>query len=82
MKKEISVEAMELSFRILEVVFSMQEYKTKEEVIKVATAMSDVAKEDEKYPKDIKDAFEEALNKLNELSFEEMMEIKKIIQED
>lgn len=82
MKKEISVEAMELSFRILEVVFSMQEYKTKEEVIKVATAMSDVAKEDEKYPKDIKDAFAEALNKLNELSFEEMMEIKKIIQED
>ena len=80
--QKASVEAMELSFKILETVLILKEYKTKDEVIKVIDTMRKVASESEEYPKTVKDAYEEAYKKLDGLTFDEMMEIKSIITED
>ncbi len=81
MEKNISMEAMDLSFKILETILVLKDYKTKEEVLKVATVMRGVALESEEYPKVVKDAYIEAYNKLDGLTFEEMMEIKDIIED-
>ena len=80
--QKTSVEAMELSFKILETVLVLKEYKSKEEVLKVADLMRKIALESEEYPKTVKDAYIEAYKKLDGLNFDEMMEIKSIIVED
>ena len=79
--ENISMEAMDLSFKILETVLVLKDYKSKEEVLKVAGVMRGVALDSEEYPKTVKDAYVEAYKKLEGLSYEEMMEIKEIIEE-
>ena len=79
--ENISMEAMDLSFKILETVLILKDYKSKEEVLKVIGVMRGVALEAEEYPKTVKDAYIEAYKKLEGLSYEEMMEIKEIIEE-
>ena len=80
--EKVSVEAMELSFKVLETILVYKEYKSKEEVMKVAETMKNVALENSKYPKTVKEAYIEAYSKLKELPFDDMMEIKEIITSD
>ena len=54
--EKVSVEAMELSFKVLETILVYKEYKSKEEVMKVAETMKNVALENSKYPKTVKEA--------------------------
>ena len=77
-----NVEAMELSFKILETVLVLKDYKSKAEVLKVAEVMRKVALDSAEYPKTVKEAYIEAYKKLDGLTFDEMMEIKSIIVED
>lgn len=81
MENNISMEAMDLSFKILETILILKDYKTKAEVLKVANVMRGVALNSDEYPKTIKDAYIEAYKKLDGLTFEEMMEIKEIIED-
>ena len=79
---KVSVEAMELSFKVLETILVYKDYTSKEEVLKVAETMKNIALENSKYPKTVKEAYIEACSKLSDLPFDDMMEIKEIITSD
>ncbi len=80
--EKLSVEAMELSFKVLETILVFKDYTSKEEVMKVAETMKEIALKNSKYPKTVKDAYVEACSKLKDLPFDDMMEIKEIITSD
>ncbi len=81
MDNNINMEAMDLSFKILETILILKDYKNKQEILKVADVMRNVALNSDEYPKVVKDAYIEAYKKLDGLSYEEMMEIKDIIED-
>ena len=81
MEQNMNMESIDLSFKILETILILKDYKSKEEVLKVAHVMRGVALDSEEYPKVVKDAYIEAYKKLEGLSYEEMMEIKDIIED-
>lgn len=80
--EKVSVEAMELSFKVLETILVYKDYKSKEEVVKVAETMKNIALANARYPKTVKEAYVEACSKISDLPFSDMMEIKEIITSD
>lgn len=68
----------ELSFRVMESIITKVEFNTKEELLNIATEMKEEAKND-KYPEEIKLAYEEAIKKIEGLSFEQLKELRDII---
>lgn len=75
-------EKVDYSFKILESILMLKKFSSKEEVIKIASAMAKVAEENPKYSVSVKTSYKEACNKLNSLSFEEMEEIITILKND
>ena len=75
-------EKVDYSFKILESILMLRPFNSKEEVIKIATAMAKVADENPKYSVSVKTSYKEACNKLNSLTFEEMQEIITILKSD
>ena len=75
-------EKVDYSFKILESILMLKKFSSKEEVIKIASAMAKVAEESPKYSVSVKTSYKEACNKLNSLSFEEMEEIITILKND
>ncbi|MBQ9793150.1 MAG: hypothetical protein IJW32_05410 [Clostridia bacterium] len=75
----MSPKNIDYSFKILEEILMLKEYKNKEEVISVAEAMYKVAEKNDKCSQAVKDSYKEALNKLNTLSYDEMKEIITIL---
>ena len=73
---------VDYSFKILESILMLRSFKDKDEVLKVANAMSKVADESPKYSASVKTSYKEACNKLNSLTFEEMQEIITILKSD
>ena len=75
-------EKVDYSFKILESILMLKKFSSKEEVIKIASAMAKVAEENPKYSVSVKTSYKEACSKLNSLSFEEMEEIITILKND
>ncbi len=69
---------IETSYDILEKIVVAIDFKTKEELVKLATIMADKA-ENGDYPELLKLAYADAKHKVELLSFDQLMEIKKII---
>lgn len=70
---------VDYSFKILEEILMLKKYNSREEVLKTAEKMVEVANNNGKLSKVIKDSYKEALNKLNTLSYDEMNEIINIL---
>ena len=75
-------EKVDYSFKILESILMLRTFNSKEEVIKIASAMAKVADENPKYSVSVKTSYKEACNKLNSLTFEEMQEIITLLKSD
>jgi len=71
---------VELSFRVLETLVMLKEFKNKEELMKLANQAQEKAKSGN-YPVEIKLAYQEALNKLSALTYEQACELRDILSE-
>lgn len=70
-------------FEVIEKIIMARDFETKEEVVELAEKMKDIALSDDKYSKDVKEAFKDAYNEIkNELTLANLQEIRKIIAED
>ena len=69
---------VELSFRVLEKMIIESKFETKEELVKVANDMKNYAYTGN-YPEELKLAYDEAINKINGLSVEQLKELRDII---
>lgn len=81
MDKKQQMQIMELSFTIMERILVQKEFKSKDEVLQLTKQAIKVAEDDKEVPNEVKLAYAEALEKLESLSWDEMQEIKKIIEE-
>lgn len=70
---------IDYSFKILEEILMFRKYSSRDEVIKVANKMIEVVNHRNDFPQKLKDAYNEALNKLNTLTYDEMNEIIDIL---
>lgn len=66
-------------FEIIESIVRDLDFKSKEEVLKLAKKMWDIALRNENYSPEVKEAFEDAYNELAspELTYENLVSIKK-----
>lgn len=69
---------IETSYDILEKIVVAIDFQSKEELVKLATIMADKAANGD-YPELLKLAYADAKHKVEILSFDQLMEIKKII---
>lgn len=81
MSEKLQAQALELSFTILEDVIMLQPLTSKENVMQLAKTAFEKVKVSNKYPEVIKMAYKESLTKLDSLTFEEMKEIREIIED-
>jgi len=82
MDKKTQIKIMELSFTIMEKILTEKKYTSKEEVMSVVKNAIIIAEKNDQLPTEIKMAYTEAYEKLNSLTWDEMEEIRKIIDED
>ncbi len=82
MDKKTQIKIMELSFNIMEKILTEKKYTNKEEVMSVVKNAIIIAEKNDQLPTEIKMAYTEAYEKLNSLTWDEMEEIRKIIDED
>ena len=73
------IKILELSFNIMENLLLSKDFKDKDELMAVAKKGVDISNRDEKMPTELKMAYAEAYQKLDSLSWEEILEIKEII---
>lgn len=67
-------------FDVIEKIIGSIDFKTKEEVVELAKKMSEIASQNPEYSKTVKNAFKDACTEIeNELTLDNMKEIKKII---
>lgn len=75
----MSSKNVDYSFKILEEILMLKKYNNREEVLALAEKMVDVAKSNNKLSDTVKNSYQEALNKLKTLSYDEMNEIINIL---
>ena len=80
MNNDINTKAIELSFTVLEDIIMLMPLTTKEDIMALANATSDKVQNGRDFPQVLKLAYKEMLNKLNSLSFDEIKEIREIIE--
>lgn len=81
MEKKDQVKIFELSFNIMEQILMIKDFTSKEEIMAVAQKAMEIVEKNESADDIIKKSYEEAVKKLESLSFEEMKEIKDIISD-
>jgi hypothetical protein len=81
MYKKTQMQIMELSFTIMEKILVQKNFTNKDEVLVLIKNAVEITKTDAKLPTEVKMAYAEAYDKLQSLTWEEMQEIKKIIEE-
>ncbi|MBO7508066.1 MAG: hypothetical protein J6T39_00285 [Clostridia bacterium] len=79
MDNKTRIKILELSFNIMENLLVSKDYKAKDELMAAAKKGVEISNKDEKMPVELKMAYAEAYNKLNSLSWEEILEIKEIV---
>ncbi len=67
-------------FKVVRSVLLYRDYETREEVLKVAQAMARNARDNEKFTDAQAAIYLEAFEKIQELSFEQMMAIKTLVE--
>lgn len=72
---------VEMSFNVFEKILTSIDYKTKDELIKLADVMLKKV-QDSKYPEILRMAYKDAKRKIELLSLEQLNEIKQIITTD
>ena len=72
---------IEMAFNIFEKILTAIDYKTKEELVRLATLMVEKV-QDKKYPDILRMAYGDAKRKIELLSLEQLDEIKQIIVSD
>ena len=77
MDNKTRIKILELSFNIMENLLVSKDYKSKEELLASAKKGVELSNKDEKMPMELKMAYAEAYQKLNSLSWEEILAIKK-----
>jgi len=73
---------IEMSYDILEKIITAIDFKTKEEIVKLAGIMVKKVESSEQYPTILKLAYKDAQHKIDLLSLEQINEIKSIITSD
>ena len=81
MDNKTRIKILELSFNIMENLLVGRDYKSKEELMASAKKAVEISNKDEKMPVELKMAYAEAYQKLNSLSWEEILEIKEIVSD-
>ena len=81
MDNKTRIKILELSFNIMENLLVSKDYKSKDELLASAKKGVELSNKDEKMPMELKMAYAEAYQKLNSLSWEEILEIKEIVSE-
>ena len=76
------MKVIELSFAVMEKMLLAKNFKSKQELMDYCLKTTEIAKNNPQYPEELKLAYFEAIKKLQDLSFEDIVEIKKIIEED
>ena len=79
MDNKTRIKILELSFNIMENLLVSKDYKSKDELMLAAKKGVEISNKDEKMPVELKMAYAEAYQKLNSLSWEEILEIKEIV---
>jgi len=75
-----SPKVVELSFRVFEDLIKNAKFTTKDELLLVAYKARDNANSGD-YPEELKLAYEEAINKINSIGIEQILEIKDLLQD-
>lgn len=73
---------IEMSYDILEKIITAIDYKSKDDLIRLAGIMVEKVQSDDKYPEIMKVAYKDAKHKIELLSLEQINEIKDIITSD
>lgn len=69
-------------FEIIENIICARPFTTKEEVLELAKKMNEIARANDDYSYEVKEAFKSAYNEIkNGLTLDNLLEIKKIIEE-
>ncbi len=74
-------QVIEMSFNVFEKILTSINYKTKDELIKLADLMLEKV-QDPKYPEILRMAYQDAKRKIELLSLDQLNEIKQIIVSD
>jgi hypothetical protein len=80
MNNDINTKATELSFTVLEDIIMLMPLTSKEDIMALANATSQKVQNGKDFPQVLKLAYKEMLNKLKSLSFDEIKEIREIIE--
>ncbi|MDD4210783.1 MAG: hypothetical protein PHC46_00095 [Clostridia bacterium] len=81
MMNDINTKAIELSFIVLEDIIMLRPLTTKANIMALAKSASTKVQDGKDYPEVLKLAYKEMINKLETLSFEEIKEIREIIED-
>ena len=81
MDSKTRVKILELSFDIMQNLITESNYANKQELMAIAKKGVEISSKNQNAPIQLKMAYDEAYNKLNDLSWEEILEIKEIVSE-
>ena len=77
MSKEVNITPW---FKVIKSVLLFKDYNTREEVLKVAQAMARQARDNDKFSDETAQIYLEAFEKIQHLTFEQMMALKEILK--
>ena len=81
MNQNLTTKAIELSFTVLEDIIMLKPLTNKEDLMKLAHSAMQKVSTSKSYPEVLKLAYQEMIHKLEGLTFEEIKEIRQIIEE-
>lgn len=77
MSKEVNITPW---FKVIKSVLLFKDYNTREEVLKVAQTMARQARDNDKFSDETAQIYLEAFEKIQHLTFEQMMALKEILK--
>lgn len=77
MSKEVNITPW---FKVIKSVLLFKDYNTREEVLKVAQTMARQARDNDKFSDETAKIYLEAFEKIQHLTFEQMMALKEILK--
>ena len=81
MSEDLTTKSIELSFTVLEDIIMLKSLTTKKDLMDLANAALLKVQSGKNYPEVVKLAYKEMIHKLEGLTFEEIKEIRQIIEE-
>lgn len=81
MNEDMNTQAIELSFTVLEEIIMLRELTNKKDILELANRALKKVQEGKDYPQVLKLAYQEMVHKLEGLNFEEIKEIRQILED-